>query len=60
MVKITTKIWKTGGSFVITVPKALIDSEVIREGQTYIFEVMNGLFRILSGNHAGNHAGICA
>ena len=39
------EIWKTGNSVVITVPKAFIESGLIKEGQTYLIsikEVENG------------------
>ena len=41
MVNFNNKIWKAGGSYVVTIPRDKIESGELQEGQLYYFEVSN-------------------
>lgn len=37
--KFKATIWKTGGSYVVTIPRDFIDSQVVEHGKEYEVEV---------------------
>lgn len=41
LVKYKAKVWKTGSSYVLTVPKAFIDSNILNDGEEYEISLEN-------------------
>lgn len=48
MVKIKGKIFKVGTGYAMTIPKALVESEVLKRGERLTVEVVDAVSRILS------------
>jgi len=42
MVKVKGKVFRVGNSYAILIRKALVDCEVLKEGETYEFKLQDG------------------